>query len=331
MPLTTATHTGNGNAFVWSKLLDAELASVDVRVRVGTSFGVVEAAFKLEQSAPDIAPGSRSTVGLCGIMYPSDVHLLRAWSAYWELLGVDEFFLYWRGPPEKLSELEDVAKQLKHASVTFIQWGNVSRLPQQVSLNSCWRRFGRAHTYLMNYDLDEYLVLEPMGVSIADFFDALKPATWAAVVSDSNWAELDYAAINTTYDRMELRHLGAAPFKRISQGSGGRVKWTAHMERAFPVAPLVDVHELFKGDNSGHPNAAPGPGGLLGDLGPGAEAKPLQYFIPRALGRHFHLANAKQYPRDVGGEDMWSYDVGLRSLVMRNTMNVSAAREKQWA
>ena len=243
-PLASALHTGNGNAFVWTTAPVVVTGAppptaVGMRVRAQTPHGLVNAALRVEQSTHDAPPGDRATVGMCAIMYPSDVHLLAAWAPYWEALGVDEFFLYWRGDPARLIDVEAAVSRLSRAAVTFIQWGAVSRLPQQVSLNSCYRRFSRAHSFLLNYDLDEYLVL-PRGETLPSFFGGLPP-TWAALVTDSRWAEVDFAALNTTWDALDARHWARATLacvaalgrpRQVDGTHGGRARRRAARRRA---------------------------------------------------------------------------------------------------
>ena len=300
---------------------DALPLSLAVSVRAAAPFGVVDAVVTLEQSQPAAtahAPAG-GDVGMCTNAAPSDVHLLRAWVAYWELLGVSTFYVYWRGPPRDAGALLAGLASDSRADVTVILWPHKKHEEQQVALQSCYARFASHHTFLASYDLDELLVLrggETLGEFLASF-----PPTWSALVSDSLWATIDHAALASQWFRLELRHFAAAPFAAISKRSGGRTKWVARTG-ARNVAPLIEVHELHRG--SAHTR---GPGGIEGTWDANSALRVgSQFFMPLSRAVHFHLMNAKAEARDTPEMTADAASSSIRALLADAIANLTARR-----
>ena len=106
------------------------------------------------------APGGfESSFAMCAL-FLQDRHLLRMWTAYWYLLGVDTFYLYWNGEVSAIAELKDMVEDLP-ATVVFIHWPYDYWVPnkerphhgQPQAWNSCYQRNRDKHDYLVFYDL----------------------------------------------------------------------------------------------------------------------------------------------------------------------------------
>jgi hypothetical protein len=106
------------------------------------------------------APGGwESPFAMCAL-FLQDKHLLRMWTTYWYLLGIDAFYLYWNGDvaaiPELVAAVEDIP-----ATVTFIHWpfdywvpdSNRPHHGQPQAWNSCYHRNKDRHDFLVFYDL----------------------------------------------------------------------------------------------------------------------------------------------------------------------------------
>lgn len=110
------------------------------------------------------APGGwESRFAMCAL-FLQDKHLLRMWTAYWYLLGIDSFYLYWNGDVSAIAELTAAVEDLP-ATVTFIHWpfdywvpdGNRPHHGQPQAWNSCYHRNKDRHDFLVFYDLVRWL------------------------------------------------------------------------------------------------------------------------------------------------------------------------------
>jgi hypothetical protein len=112
------------------------------------------------------APGGwESSFAMCAL-FLQDRHLLRMWTAYWYLIGVDTFYLYWNGDTSVIPELRDMVEDLP-ATVVFIHWPYDYWVPnkerphhgQPQAWNSCYQRNKDKHDYLVFYDLVRVAVI----------------------------------------------------------------------------------------------------------------------------------------------------------------------------
>ena len=106
------------------------------------------------------APGGwESSFAMCAL-FLQDRHLLRMWTAYWYLLGVDTFYLYWNGEVKGIEELKAAVEHIP-AHVVFIHWPFDYWVPnherphhgQPQAWNSCYQRNRDKHDFLVFYDL----------------------------------------------------------------------------------------------------------------------------------------------------------------------------------
>ena len=106
------------------------------------------------------APGGwESGFAMCAL-FLQDKHLLRMWTTYWYLLGIDAFYLYWNGDVKEIEELTRQVEDLP-ATVTFIHWPYDYWVPNTVrphhgqpqAWNSCYHRNKDRHDFLVFYDL----------------------------------------------------------------------------------------------------------------------------------------------------------------------------------
>jgi hypothetical protein len=131
-----------------------ELAGLD-RLELEVEYGASRQNLTLLR-----APGGfESSFAMCAL-FLQDRHLLRMWTAYWYLLGVDTFYLYWNGEVSAIPELRDMVEDLP-ATVVFVHWPYDYWVPnkerphhgQPQAWNSCYQRNRDKHDYLVFYDL----------------------------------------------------------------------------------------------------------------------------------------------------------------------------------
>ena len=172
--------------------------------------------FQPPRRAPDgPRDGGRglSRFGMCALFH-TDAHLLEAWAAYWWLLGVEHFYLYFNGAAADIPALQARAAALRgsfhFAHWPFDYWVADKIRPhhgQPMMLNDCFYRNRDRHELLLMYDLDEALVFRAH-VDLHAFYDSLG-APVAALRTQSAWA------------RVDLEGIGAAAAAQLGGGGGG--------------------------------------------------------------------------------------------------------------
>jgi hypothetical protein len=115
---------------------------------------------------------------MCALFH-TDAHLLEAWAAYWWLLGVEHFYLYYNGAAADIPALQARAAALRgsfhFAHWPFDYWVADKIRPhhgQPMMLNDCFYRNRDRHELLLMYDLDEALVFRAH-VDLHAFYDSL--------------------------------------------------------------------------------------------------------------------------------------------------------------
>ena len=149
-------------------------SSAAPQLRARVAFREANATFLLPPTPPQPPP---SRFAMCAV-FSFNAYMLKLWSRYWALLGIETFYFFYNGDPRDIPALNASLAGLR-AHVVWVQWPLLHWIitdsrdithGQPMAITDCLQRWRERHEFMFFYDLDEFLVL-PRHDGLNSFMD----------------------------------------------------------------------------------------------------------------------------------------------------------------